>query len=92
MSSVAIGPSEFNNAYLLDNIRLEGVREPLRRPSRRRTQQALHLSCPQDRQDGVDQRRLADTRSASDDHNPIFENGLQCLTLAGSQRLAPDTR
>ena len=51
-------------------------------------QQAAHLLGPQDQQDGVDQRRLADARPAGDDQRPAGQRLLQRLPLAGRQLLA----
>ena len=64
-----------------------GLSESLRRPSSRGAQQALNTLRTQDHQDRVHQRRLAHARSAGDDYDPIAENRLQRLALAGSQRL-----
>ncbi len=74
----------------VDRLRFQarGLGEPLRRPSGRGAQQALHALGTQDHQDRVHQRRLAHARSSRDDHDPVRQNRLQRLALAGGERLA----
>jgi hypothetical protein len=78
----------------VDRLRFHarGLREPLRRPSGRGAEQALHSLGTQDHQDRVDERRLADARPSRDDHDPVPENRFQRLTLGGGERFARPPR
>jgi hypothetical protein len=73
----------------VDGLRFQarGLGEPLRRPSGRGAQQALHALGAQDHQDRVHERRLADARSSRDDDHSVPQNRLQRFALAGSERL-----
>jgi hypothetical protein len=79
-----------NFQQAMDRLRIHagGLDQPLRCPSRGGAQQALHILCPQDHQDGIDERRLADAGAARDHDHAVGENRLQRLALAGRKRLA----
>ena len=74
----------------MDRFRVQarGLGQPSRRSSCGGAQQALHILCPQDHQDGIDERGLADARPARNHDHPFGENRLQRLALAGRKRLA----
>ena len=78
----------------VDRLRFHarGLREPLRRPSGRGAEQALHSLGTQDHQDRVHQRRLAHAWSAGDDYDPVPGNRFQRLALGGGERFARPPR
>ena len=82
--------SGVNLQQAVDRLRFHarGFREPLRRSSGGGAQQALNALGSQDHQDRVHECRLAHAGTSGDDHDPVRENRLQRLALAGGKQLA----